>query len=339
MFETKAAHKVKIYIPNKKGRLKKHGSVRNVVFHPAKPVAVGYIVKRPDLLWMIKRKDRFVALDSVIVDEEGTHYVMRDNDDAWDRRACKRLDIDFDLCVLWDNMPVRTADGVEVGLISNVVFDEASGKVDHIELGEGSINRAILGHAEVGVESIKGYVDGAILVDVDSADVQIAGGVAEKAGEAWGKTSAAASEMQANTTEAAAQAIEKGAYKTGEALGSVKDKIKESGVTEKAGKAINDGAFKLGQAIGNLTRDDEEDDNAPVQVKAHISDGSVSDGEAAAAAKTAEQKEKAQAAKKKAAEEDAAYDAAAKKVGEQLGKTKGMFRAFKDEFDKASKGE
>lgn len=332
MFETKTAHKIKLHVVTKKGKVKKYGAVRNVVFHPSKPRAVGYIIKRPDLLWMIKRKDRFVALDRVTVTEDGLNVVALDDATAWDRGACKRLDVDFDLCIIWDNMPVRTCDGQEVGCISNVAFDESTHAIDHIELGDGSINRAILGHASIPVERIRGYGDGAIVVDLSAEEVEITGGVAAKAGEAWAKTTHRAGEAQAKTTEAAAEAIEKGAYKTGEALGAAKQKIKDTGITEKAGAAINDGAYKLGQAIGNLTRDDDDDEATPAGTPAKAVTAASAQSEAERAATAA----KKQAA---AAEEEEAYDAAAKAVGKQLGKTKGMFRAFKDEFDKASKGE
>lgn len=315
MFETKVAHKIKMHVVTKKGKVKRYGTVRNVVFHPSKPRAVGYTVKRPDLLLMIKRSDRFVAFDSVTVDEDGLHTVELDNAQAWDRAACKRLGIDFDLCVIWDNMPVRTCDGQEVGHISNVVLDGQTGAIERIEIGDGSVNQAILGHADIPVERIRGYGDGAIVVDLAADEVEISGGVAAKAGEAWAKTVHRTGEAQASATQAAAEAIEKGAYKTGEALGNVKQMVKESGVGEKAGKAINNGAYKLGQAIGNLTRDDDEDTAQGVTTATQVVQHT---GQATA---------------------QTASNSAAKKVGAHLGKTKGMFRAFKDEFDKASKGE
>lgn len=39
------------------------GKVRRIVFHPKEKRVVGFIVKRPDLLWMFHRKDKFVAID------------------------------------------------------------------------------------------------------------------------------------------------------------------------------------------------------------------------------------------------------------------------------------
>ncbi|MCL2889269.1 MAG: PRC-barrel domain-containing protein, partial [Eggerthellaceae bacterium] len=39
------------------------GKVRRFVFHPSEKKVVGFIIKRPDFLWMFRRKDRFVSLD------------------------------------------------------------------------------------------------------------------------------------------------------------------------------------------------------------------------------------------------------------------------------------
>ena len=63
MITTTQIGKKRVYLRNKKGRLKKFGKIRAVVFHPSKPQAIGAVIKRPDFLLMFKRKERFVALD------------------------------------------------------------------------------------------------------------------------------------------------------------------------------------------------------------------------------------------------------------------------------------
>lgn len=47
--------------PKKPEAVKRLGKVRHCVFHPTQRRFVGFIVKRPDLLWMFRRKDVFVA--------------------------------------------------------------------------------------------------------------------------------------------------------------------------------------------------------------------------------------------------------------------------------------
>ena len=48
-------------VGGKKGT-KRIGKVKSCVFHPTERRCIGFIVKRPDLLWMFHRKDIFVAL-------------------------------------------------------------------------------------------------------------------------------------------------------------------------------------------------------------------------------------------------------------------------------------
>lgn len=276
MLQTKNAHKCKVYIKNKKGRVKKYGKVRNVVFYPNKPRAVGIIVKRPDLLWMIKRKDRFAAVDKVSFLEDGNILVDMMDNDAWDTRACKRLGVDFDECIIWDNMAVCNAQGQKLGIISNIELDDDC-KIIRVDISGGGAERALLGAANIDASKLKGYDAsiGAIIADTQAEEIEVSGGVAGKAGEAWAKGSHRVSESQADISDRAAKNIENTAVAAGEAIGSIRDKVKEKVGAEKtenlgtkAGEAVNDGAYKLGQ---------------------------------------------------------------------QLRKSKGMFHAFKEEFDKASK--
>lgn len=329
MLQTKDAHKLKVYVVSKKGRTKKYGRVRNVIFHPSKPQAVAITVKRPDLLWMFKRKDRFAALDKISRTESGDILLELADDEAWDNGACKRLGIDMDKCIIWDNMAVRNLEGADLGLISNIVLGDDL-KIESIDVSSGDINRALLGSADIVVDRLRGYDPDtqAIVADIQPEEVVVNGGVAAKAGEAWAKGSHKMSESQEAISDRAAQNIEDTAYAAGEAIASVKEKVggklKDSGASEKAselgskaGDAINSGAYKLGQAIGKLKNSDEE----PAQAE----NVEVKDANPAAAKKS------------EATSEESDIDAAAKAVGAHLKKAGGMFSAFKEEFDKASK--
>lgn len=322
MLETKAAHKLKLYIRTKKGKVKRFGRVRNVVFHPSKPQAIGFTIKRPDLLLMIKRKDRFVAIDKVEF-VEGNLLADITDSEAWDRAACKRMSIDFDECIIWDNMTVRNKEGVELGAISNIVMDDDC-RISTIDISSGDVERSLLGSADISVELLKGYDPAAqaIVADIQPEDITVSGGVAGAAGEAWAKGKHRVTESQSEISEKAAQNIEDTAVAAGEAIGKVRDKVKDSEVAHKAsdaaskaGEAVNDGAYKLGQAIGKLRDGDADElvEDAGQSIKA-----------------------KAQVAKKEA-DDDSDFDAAAQKVGAYLKKTGGMFSAFKEEFDKARK--
>lgn len=271
MPSTEDAHKLHVYVRGPKGALKRFGRIRATVFHPSELRAVGFVVKRPDALLMVKRKERFTAIDRIESVEGGVCVI--DAADSWDAEACKRLGVDYDSCVIWEYMPVRTESGQEIGLVGSVTFDGDDHAIEHIDISTGSANRALLGSSLIPRAKIIGYRDGAIVVKDEEADLEETGGAAAKAGVAWAKTKHAASQG-----------------------------------TKKAGAAINDGAYKAGEVIGAI-RDK--------------------------ASKAAEEHE----TKKRAAEANGEYtgvDRAANLLGKQLGRASGMFKGFKEEFDKAS---
>lgn len=274
MSSTDDARKLHVYVRDAKGKLKKFGRVRATVFHPTQPRAIGYVIKRPDALLMVKRKERFAAIDRIEVVEGGISVVNAP--DSWDAEACKRLGVDYDACIIWECMPVRTESGKELGTIANVVFSANDFMVDHIDISTSAANRMLLGSSDIPAAQIVGYRDGAIVVRDNQADLEESGGAAAAAGVAWAKTKHAASQG-----------------------------------TKKAGNAINEGAYKAGEAIGSV-RDK--------------------------ASKVAHEHEE----KKREAAERGEYtgvDKAANLLGKQLGRASGMFKGFKEEFDKASKGD
>lgn len=331
MLETKNLHKLKVYVSTKKGKVKKYGKVHCLVFHPTKPKAVGIMVKRPDAAMMVQRKDRFVSLDKVGFTDDGDILVELEDREAWDKDAAKRLGIDLDLCIIWDGMPVRNLQGVELGAISNIVIGDNL-RIQSVDISSGDVNRMLLGSADIGMDRLKGYDHKAeaIVADVQPDEVEVSGGVAAKAGEAWAKGTHKLGQGQEAVSNRAAENIEETAFAAGEAIGSIKEKasakaeelqLKEKGaeLTSKAGNAINNGAYKLGQAIGSLRADD---DDAEEKTAARQSAGA-----AASAAPKVEP----------AGEDGSVLESAGRALGKQLGKTKGMFHAFKEEFDKASK--
>ncbi|MDR2107947.1 MAG: hypothetical protein LBP28_00590 [Coriobacteriales bacterium] len=82
----------------------KIGKIGRAVFHPQTYDLVGYLVKRPDIALIKARTDRFLARDSFrIINGQVVGFADRD---AWDQAACKRLGLDFDSCVLLEGMPI-----------------------------------------------------------------------------------------------------------------------------------------------------------------------------------------------------------------------------------------
>ena len=228
MYSIKEIRKARIYIRNKKGKVHKLGRAYFTIFHPSKPQAVGVLVKRPDFLLMIKRKDCFVALDS-LKEFEGNFVVDAKNKGAFDAAACKRLNIDYDQCILWEGMQVLTQSGQELGTISDVFFDEKTLEIDHIDISSGCIDRALVGASTISYKSLLGYSNGAIRVKDATEPQSEEGGISAKAGETWAKGKHAASDASAK----AGEAINKGAYKTGQAIGTAKNAAKKKGIGSK----------------------------------------------------------------------------------------------------------
>lgn len=226
MITTTQIGKKRVYLRNKKGRLKKFGKIRAVVFHPSKPQAIGAVIKRPDFLLMFKRKERFVALDRFRQVEGGLEVV--DQADSWDTAACKRMGVDYDSCIIWDYMPIVTDAGRELGNITDIALDEDTYAIDHVDIAPNSLNRAILGSANIPVNMIRGHKDNAIVVKDEIGEIEETGGVAAKAGEAWAKTKHTAATTGRKAVDQAGEAINDGAFAAGEAVGTARAKMNEA---------------------------------------------------------------------------------------------------------------
>ena len=316
-------------IGGKKGT-KRIGKVRRFVFHPKEKRVVGFVVKRPDLLWMVRRKDLFVAVSGYEI-EDG-RIVVSNDPAATNRAACKALGVDWDACVLWVGLPVMTEDGDALGVVGSVTFDRKTGVVDSVTTDSGATANALLGKREIPANLVKGFrrgmgaalaqtgaegeeseevVLGAILVAEEARDIAVEGGLAEKAGEAT-----------AVVVDKAHTAVDKA-------------KPVASAAAKKTGEVVNKGAYATGKQIaatkGMFSGFKEEYDKArgpkPSQEKAL---------EKAAEPKAEELPAPTAQAKKAPAKQGAAKQGAAKKQpAKKPAPKKNMFSAFKEEYDKA----
>lgn len=316
-------------IGGKKGT-KRIGKVRRFVFHPKEKRVVGFVVKRPDLLWMFRRKDLFVAVNGYEI-EDG-RIVVSNDPAATNRAACKALGVDWDACVLWVGLPVMTEDGDALGVVGSVTFDRKTGVVDSVTTDSGATANALLGKREIPANLVKGFrrgmgaalaqtgaegeeseevVLGAILVAEEARDIAVEGGLAEKAGEAT-----------AVVVDKAHTAVDKA-------------KPVASAAAKKTGEVVNKGAYATGKQIaatkGMFSGFKEEYDKArgpkPSQEKAL---------EKADEPKAEELPAPTAQAKKAPAKQGAAKQGAAKKqAAKKPAPKKNMFSAFKEEYDKA----
>lgn len=300
-----------------KNATKRIGKVRRFVFHPKEKRCIGFIVKRPDLLWMFRRKDKFVSIEGY--DLVDGRIAIRDIPEATDRAACKALGVNWDECVLWVGLPVMCEDGSAFGVVGNVTFNRITGTVESFDTDSGATANALLGKRTVPADLVKGFRRGmgvalaqvgsegreteevslgAIMVDDAAKDLPAEGGVAEKAGAA---TAVAVDKVQTTVDKAkpvvseaakkTGEVVNKGAYATGKQIAATKGMF--SGFKEEFDKER--GAKPAPKSTALASSDDEE---------------------------TAPSKTQAPAAPKK-------------KPAKKPAPKKNMFSAFKEEYDKA----
>ena len=231
------------------------GKVRRFVFHPTEKRLIGFIVKRPDLLWMFKRSDLFVSLDGYdLIDGQ---VCVRPEGKATDAAAYKALGVDPDECVLWVGLPIMDENGQNFGVIGNVVFNAITGTVKNIESDSGATANALLGKRDIPANMITGFrkgvgaalsmtggdaenaevVYGALLVSGEVASLDAEGGLAEKAGKSAAVIADKAGKVSVQVTK-----------KASDVSALISEKTKEP--VKVAGKAINKGAYATGKQIG-----------------------------------------------------------------------------------------
>ncbi len=236
-------------VGGKKGT-KRIGKVKSCVFHPSERRCIGFMVKRPDLLWMFHRKDIFVGLDGF--DFVDGRIRIKPDASTSGPAVCRSMGIDWDACVIWGGLPVMTAGGVAIGYVNNITFDIESGRVEAIEAHNGAAAKLLLGTLEVPAEYIKGFkrgmgadlavkqdsresgeevvFKGAILVSDDVWELSPEGGWAEAAGAFTAKATARAKEAAEaakpkveTATAAASAAVKEGAEGLGRQVSATKD--------------------------------------------------------------------------------------------------------------------
>ena len=187
------------------------GKVHQVVFAPNGKRVVGFLVRRPDVGGMIKRRDAFLALDSFVATDSG--LVVTRKSDGLDEAAIERLGLNWDACILWRGMDARTSDGKDLGWVSDVEFDAKTGVVHNFLVSDGAIAQSLVGNVVIPNDMLIGYQDGYMVVDAAVAGSPLDGGLAARAGEGY-----------ARAKQGGKKAVEKGAYGLGRMIGKAKKK-------------------------------------------------------------------------------------------------------------------
>lgn len=305
-------------------KYQKFGRVRAAVFSPDGKHVAGFVIKRPDVAGMVRRADAFVAWDSLTRMDEKNLLVSRPEDGLNDA-ALTRLDLDWDRCIMWSGMDAKTTEGKPLGYVSDAEYDERTGRVTRFFTADGGMARALIGSFVIEPDMVRGYRDGFMVVDVRGRGVELDGGLAGAAGEGYAKAKAGASVVGKKVGAAAGEAVDKGSFALGKALGKARRAIADATAPEEEPPAVPE------VPAANVRVE------KPVQRIAEKGAGPATAKKAkpktyAPAAKTTAKKP---APKKKPA--PSTGDTVARAAGRQLSGFSKMFGDFKDEFDKASK--
>lgn len=324
---TTGADMRKMRVVGGKRGTKRIGRVKSCVFHPSEKRCIGFMVKRPDLLWMFHRKDLFVSLDGF--DLVDGRIVVKDAPDVTGAAACRRMGVDWDSCVIWDGMPLMTADGTVVGHVGNVTFSLRTGAVESVEASNGVTAKYLLGVLEIPAALVKGFKRGmgaSLAVKDDSRE---SGQAAEFKGAIVVSDEVWALSPEGGWAESAGEFTARAKERMREAAEKAKPKVQEA--AQAAGAAVNDGAYAVGKQVaaskGMFSSFKEEYD------KARRGDDADAETDADASLAKPRPSEKGAAADKAASKAAGSQAPSARPAKKST--VSGMFAAFKDEYDKA----
>ena len=314
-------------------KYQKFGRVRAAVFSPDGKHVAGFVIKRPDVAGMVKRADAFVAWDALKRMDEKNLLVSRP-EDGLDDAALRRLELDWDRCIMWSGMDAKTTEGKSLGYVSDAEYDERTGEVTRFFTADGGMARALIGSFVITPDMVRGYRDGFMIVDARDKNVSLDGGLAGVAG---------ASEVGKKVGAAAGEAVDKGSFALGRALGKAKRAIADAAAPEEESQpqapAVEAADVRVERPVERIAEKSAGPADAPARpapkTYAPVADGAAPKPKAAGATPKA-----VPAARKKPAAKKPATtgDKVARAAGKQLGSLGKMFGSFKDEFDKASKG-
>lgn len=191
----------------KSGTRKRIGKVNDLVFHPSENRVVGFVVGRPDILFLFRRKDRMLALDRTRVLDD---RIVVNGGQAWGKSAEKRLGFSWDKSVIWVGMPVVTESGVSLGGLRDGVFDPADGSLNGIGLTGGIAADVTIGVRDLPAQLVERFDGESIVISNEALHLETDGGAAAAAG----KGAAVAGVQAAKAAAVAGQQATKAAVAT-----------------------------------------------------------------------------------------------------------------------------
>lgn len=173
---------------------KEIGKVHHAIFDETGSQLIGFLIKRKDILYMIKQKDLFVARS--LSHLESGDLVVSASKEAVGACALAHLGVSWDACIIWQGMDVVDEAGQKLGAVSDVAFDDQTGKVTAFIIDDGKIASKLVGHISIPFSATKGLERQSLVVDVDKIKLELSGGLAATAGTQYAKAKAKGAEMR-----------------------------------------------------------------------------------------------------------------------------------------------
>lgn len=322
-------------------KLKRFGKVHAPVFTPAGTALAGFLVQRPDAAGMIKRDDVFVAFDRMTCIDTG--WVIDSDEAAFDGEACKRLQLDWDCCVLWLDMEVHTHTGEPLGRVRDVEVD-TQGKVIRFLVNTSSVARNLIGDFVVVPAQMK-LVDGVMQVDPAVLVEGLSGGLAGVAGQRVHDLKEQVATVSQKASEHTEKALIQGGFALGKMIASTKQSFQEA-----SGFKSHETDTSATQVASTASPQRSAESTSEVPSKSVVTvpapssslTSSLSAPSAPAAKSTQNSQETASTTQQKKVTSSSTRASqpsqkAAHEVGKQLGRMGSMFSAFAKEFKDAQK--
>lgn len=318
-------------------KYQKLGKVHNAVFYPDGRRVAGLMVKRPDVVGMVKHADVFLAWDSFVIADDGSLQVSG-TEAPLDDGAIRRLGLNWDACIIWSGMDARTTTGKSLGYVSDAEVDERTGRVTRFLTTDGGMARALIGSFVITPDMVRGYSNGCMVIDPGERAVELDGGLAGAAGEGYARAKAGASKVGKQVSAAAGKAVDKGSFALGKALGKAKRAVADAAADDDesaaSAPAVPAADVRVEKPVECIAEKSTDPAAAPARPAPKTYAPAPKQAQKPAAKKPATKP----AAKKPAPKPATSGDKVARAAGKQLSSFGKMFGDFKSEFDKASKG-
>ncbi len=156
---------------------KRRGKIIDVLFHPEEARAVGYVVKPRNILYLLERRPRYVAISAVDFDDEG-NAVLSSVRIPSGRAGQKATETLWEESSYWRGIAVRSEDGDRVGAVQDVVISLKTGAVRGLRVSTGVVGDVAVGRLEVPAEYIVGPRGDAVVLRAGYDELEATGGLA-----------------------------------------------------------------------------------------------------------------------------------------------------------------